>query len=132
MGFLFNALAVGLVLKTISDNRKEKEEELIRNRKACRFDGRISEEVFREIAQKAGKGIKRIKTIVVSNAKVYGVVRSQSGISEWGFLIDFNDYGKLTGRYWLSSDNSDSEIPRIVADRIIQQMVDYLKKQETE
>ena len=43
---------------------------------------------------------------------------SQSGISEWDFELDFNDYGKITGTYWISSDNYDSMIPETLGNLI--------------
>ncbi len=49
---------------------------------------------------------------------VYGIVESQSGLSEWSFTIDFNDYGHITGEYWITTDNDDSIIPERVAGRI--------------
>jgi hypothetical protein len=38
-------------------------------------------------------------------------VRFNSGLSTWAAKIDFNDYGHLTGRYWLKAENSQSIIP---------------------
>lgn len=72
-----------------------------------------------------GKGLRRITSLYAEGTIVYGTVRSQSGISEWCFKIDFNDYGSLTGTYWLSTDNNDSSIPKIVANRIAQQINEY-------
>lgn len=70
----------------------------------------------------SAKGIKRLADLRVDNTIVYGKVRSQSGLSEWQFQIDFNDYGVLTGSYWISSDNNDSSLPTVLADRIAQQI----------
>lgn len=72
-----------------------------------------------------GKGIRRITSLYAEGAMVYGTVRSNSGISDWCFRIDFNDYGKLTGAYWLSTGNIDSNIPKLVASRIAQQIKNY-------
>lgn len=46
------------------------------------------------------------------------IVQSQSGISEWEFWVDFNDYGHITGRFWWHTDNSDSNIPEKFGDII--------------
>lgn len=59
---------------------------------------------------------------------VYGTVRSQSGISDWSFTIDFNDFGRITGSYWLSSDNRDSEIPSTIAKRMKSDILDCLSR----
>ena len=38
-------------------------------------------------------------------------VRSNSGLTTWSARVDFNDYGHLTGNYWLETDNTESVIP---------------------
>lgn len=77
------------------------------------------------MVKRGGKGIRRITSLYAEGAMVYGTVHSQSGISDWCFSVDFNDYGKLTGAYWISTDNNDSDIPKVVADRIAQQISNY-------
>lgn len=59
-------------------------------------------------------------------AKVYGSVRSQSGLTEWDFTIDFNDYGKISGAYWLWSENEDSLIPEYIAKEMQKKIDDIL------
>ncbi len=63
---------------------------------------------------------------------VYGVVQSQSGISEWNFKLDFNDYGHITGTYWLSSDNDDSNIPERFGDLIRSAINNYSSEDDEE
>ncbi len=121
MGFLLKALGVGLAVAGVKKIKHNIEEENRRKNTVCRFDGEISKEEFYVMVKRGGKGIRRITSLYAEGAMVYGTVRSQSGISDWRFRIDFNDYGKLTGAYWLSTDNDDSDIPKIVADRIAQQ-----------
>jgi len=48
-------------------------------------------------------------------------------LSEWNFKVDFNDYGHLTGQYWLTSDNDDSNIPSHVADNISSMIREFPK-----
>jgi hypothetical protein len=36
--------------------------------------------------------------------------------------LDFNDYGDLTGKYWLSQENYDSDLPQKFA-RTIQEEI---------
>lgn len=108
----------GLIHKGIKDSRARTAEEQRRKNTPCNFNEGITQQQFTEIAQRAGKHIKRLKKLSVNGPLVYGTVRAQSGISEWEFTIDFNDYGHITGRYWLSSENEDSSIPKHVADNI--------------
>lgn len=125
MGFLLNALGVGLAVVGIKKIKHNIEEENRRKNTVCRFDGEISKEIFYNMVKRSGKGIRRITDLYAKETMVYGTVRSQSGISDWCFSIDFNDYGKLTGAYWLSTDNNDSDIPKTVANRIAEQINDF-------
>lgn len=125
MGFLLTTLGIGLVavgIKKISSNIAEENR---RRDTVCYFDGDISKEDFYMMVKCSRKGIRRIINLYAENTMVYGTVRSQSGISDWNFEIDFNDYGNLTGTYWLYTDHEDSNIPKTVADRIAQQIKAY-------
>ena len=53
-------------------------------------------------------------------------VGSISGLSTWSAEIDFNDYGRLTGAYWLLSENPDSLIPEHFADAVRAQIMSRL------
>lgn len=79
----------------------------------------LTQEQFEEIAKVSIKPMrKKFSNYGVVDGKFYGTIISQSGISEWDFVVDFNDFGKLTGEYWLQSENHDSTIPRRVAETI--------------
>ena len=79
----------------------------------------LTQEQFEEISKVSIKPMKKkFANYGVVDGKFYGTVISQSGISEWDFVVDFNDFGKLTGEYWLQSENEDSTIPRRVAETI--------------
>ena len=122
MGFFSGLLTVGvagLVLKGISESRKEREEEERRKNTPCKFNKGLAKEDFVEIVNQVVKSIKRKKMEAsISGPIVKGTVESQSGLSTWTFSIDFNDYGKISGRYWLKSENKDSTIPKYIADKI--------------
>jgi hypothetical protein len=125
MKFLLKALGIGLIVAGVKRIRDDIKEEKRRRNTICLFDGEISKEEFYVMVKRGRKGLRRITNLYAEGTMVYGTVRSQSGISEWCFQIDFNDYGKLTGKYWLSTDNNDSSIPKLVADRIAQQISNY-------
>lgn len=125
----------GLILSTVvcvagiailrSDAKKEAEkrmEEQRRTNTPCDFSDGVSENEFKEIVQNVAKRIKRITFLSIDGPKIYGTIMSQSGITEWNFIVDFNDYGHLSGKYWISSDNSDSEIPTVLANRIAMEL----------
>ncbi|MGM9592016.1 MAG: zinc ribbon domain-containing protein [Oscillospiraceae bacterium] len=122
MGFLLKAIGVGLAVASINKIKSNAEEENRRKNTVCHFDEGITKEEFYVMVKLGGKGIRRLTSLYADGTIAYGTVRSQSGLSEWCFKIDFNDYGHLTGKYWLKSENSDSSIPKIVADRIADQI----------
>ena len=78
----------------------------------CFFNDGLSSQIFEEMAQRAGKKIKRIKDVSVNSGVIYCNVESQTGYSDWDFSVDFNDWGHVTGTYWIKTDNDDSSIPR--------------------
>lgn len=77
----------------------------------CRFSDGFTSSEFEFLARKLGKKIKRITNIWIEGAVVYCIVESQHHISEWGFYVDFNDWGHVTGTFWTHSENHDSSIP---------------------
>lgn len=126
MRVLLKALGASVLIAGIKRIRHDINEANRRKSIVCRFDEEISRDDFREMVEQSGKGIERIISLHAEDARVNGIVRSQSGISEWRFKIDFNDYGKLSGKYWIYSDNEDSRIPKVIADRISQKIAGYL------
>ena len=79
----------------------------------------ITEEKLVQFAIEASEGVERIEEISVSECKVFGTVRTLSGLDNWDFMVDFNYYGEVTGDYKnLFSSNNDSSIPYAIAKRI--------------
>ena len=125
MGFLSKALitaAVGagaaLLFKVSAEEKEKKSEEERRKNTPCTFENGVTQEEFNIIVQKACKSVKRVSKFSIEGPVVQCIVRSQSGISEWSFTIDFNDYGNITGNYWITNENADSKIASIIAERI--------------
>ena len=55
---------------------------------------------------------------------MFGTVKTNSGINDWNFKLDFNDYGKISGQYWISFDNNkESDIPRVYGDRLKDEII---------
>lgn len=123
MGKFLNILgvaALGTGLLVLRNKNKEAlEEEERRKNTVCKFDDeKLSQKEFENFIIQNCKRIKRINNITVNGPIINGTVRSQSGISSWEFTIDFNDYGKITGRYWIFSNNKDSVIPTAIANMV--------------
>ncbi len=131
MGFLTTALLVGLAGAGVVMLVKDSIKELDRKGTPCNFDNGISKDEFNEIVEKELKAIKRINDFSINDTVIRARVRSQSGISEWRFTVDFNDYGKITGNYWLNSKNNDSQIPESVAENIKKSIMSVLNNHQS-
>ena len=111
-GAAFVLYGISAIKKDIKEQEQKKEETQKRKSKKFNYPENLPAEKFEEIVKQSIKPIKRkITDIYVKNGVVYGTVLSQSGLSEWTFTLDFNDYGKLTGTFWLTSGNNDSKLP---------------------
>lgn len=104
-------------LEKLAEEEQARKENDRREKTAFRFGNGINEKEFAEIVEKSAGHIKRITHVSSKGPIVYGSVLSQSGNSEWGFEIDFNDYGRYTGNFWVDwiENDNDSNIPYIFA-----------------
>ena len=125
MGFWGWAIAIGIAGHLINkanqnsiEAAEEKAEQERRKKTPCRFIDGFSEDEFEQMVRKASKRIRRISEVSVDGPFIHCAVQSQTGISEWEFELDFNDYGHITGTFWCSSDNSDSNIPNRLGELI--------------
>ena len=129
LGFGAAALVLYGVSKIREDNKEQAkriEESNRRKNTTFHYPREISCEKFEEIVRQSIRPIKKkIQDIYVANGIVYGTVISQSGLSEWSFTLDFNDYGKLTGNFWLTSENHDSHLPERLGN-VIQNQINRL------
>lgn len=137
MGFFSYLFLGGLSLygihKIKESNEKTRQEEERKaqresKRKSCvyNFDEGLSKEDFNEIVFSCTKKIKRIENVEINGLAICVTVSSVSGISSWDFVLDFNDYGKLTGKCYSKSENSDSDIPKKLNELIYDKLAPYL------
>ena len=75
------------------------------------FDDGVTREEFAAIAQDAARRAPRVSHVDVAGMTTTLHVRSNSGLTTWTAEVDFNDYGHLTGAYWISTQNDDSLVP---------------------
>ena len=123
------AAGLGLLALLHQANKEEQaklEEDKRRMNTLCSFDGSISYEEFQSAVHSATKTIRRLKVLEIDGPIVRCSVRSSSGISTWEFSLDFNDYGDITGKCWINSDNEESTIPSVFVDRIQEELNAYL------
>ncbi len=126
------AFVGGITAYVANEDKKAREEREKRRSMIYEFDDGFTEEEFEKAVKKAAKTIKRIEAIEVEWPDVYGRVRSNSGITSWTFHLDFNDYGKCTGKCWIDSENNDSQIPGTLQNRIIDTLNDIISDKELE
>lgn len=129
MGFFSWLLAggtvAGLGYKIVNKYKKDKARREIK----VIYNNELSKEEFKEIVNKIAKRLKRVTSIEIYNARIYGKVISQSGISDWSFIVDFNDWGYIDGKYIVESDNFDSEIPERFAE-LVKEEINKLYKEK--
>ena len=122
-----------LIPRFIRDAYKNLLRKINRPNIPCDFSLGITEEELRCFAENAIKTIKgRHIEYSVEGPIVRGAVRSNSGITVWMFTVDFNDYGYVSGRYWLYSENNDSPIPKTIAKRmqlLIEKRLDEIRNE---
>ncbi len=118
----------GLFAHMIHEGKQRREEDERRRNTPYQFSDYLPEATFGKIVNWAGNQVKRVYSLNNEGPFIYGKVISQSGISEWRFMLDFNDYGSITGRYWLTSENEDSTIPERIGD-LIQTTIYKLRKE---
>src|SRR5690554_3205083 len=79
------------------------------------FDDRLTVQDFKEIVNQIAQKTPRVIGASSDGLIVEVRVRSNSGLTQWRAEIDFNDYGRPTGNYWINSDNKQSPIPELIA-----------------
>ena len=138
VGFFSYLLLGGIASYGIHKMKQANEEEMRRieeklneerKRKACRysFDEGLSEDAFKTIVFSCSKKIKRIEKVEIDELEISCLVSSQSGFTQWRFDLDFNDYGELTGKCFVRSDNKDSNIPKRLNDMIYEKLEPYIE-----
>ena len=119
---LFGTLLVGGSLigiaalrKNHKDIKERKLEEARRKNTPCSFPPSLTYDDFTKLAKKTAKQFKRLKVSSIDNTTVFLRYSSQSGISKYNASVDYNDYGKITGEYWIKNENNDSQLPEAFA-----------------
>lgn len=94
------------------------------------FNEGISKDEFTSFAKKAAKKISRIKKVEVCGAKIYCTVSSQTGLSDWNFSVDFNNWGHITGVYWNYTENYESSIPQKYGNSVSSMIQNVISEKE--
>ncbi|RXR23727.1 hypothetical protein EQW78_10950 [Oerskovia turbata] len=121
MGVLSKALAGGAAILIGAGIRallRDAQETKRRKSSPLQFDDGLAAQDFAHLASEVASRTPRVTKADVTGMTVGLVVRSNSGLTTWSAEIDFNDYGRLTGAYWLTSENDQSPIPTFFADAL--------------
>ena len=124
---------VNIILEVHSWNSQErlekKQDEELRQSLSIQFPEFLNQEEFNRIIHEEIDKINRFKKVEINQALINFEVYSNSRISTWCFTLDYNDYGILTGKVRISSENTDSSMPKNVSLRISERLNDILKNQ---
>lgn len=94
----------------------------------CKFQDGITQEDFKEIALTVGSQFSRIVGISVESTTIIGTVESQTKQSNWEFSVNFNNWGHITERRWVWSENDKSNIPQYYAESLSSEIKYLLEK----
>lgn len=125
LGWVIGVGVAGLLVKGLVDSAKEDAEQERRRNTPCNFVDGFSEDEFEQLVRKSCKPIKRASIISINGPIVNGRFTSQNGLTDYDFRLDFNDYGHVTGNYWMKSGNSESSIPKRLGELIKAEIRNY-------
>lgn len=121
---LLEKLLIGGGAALLASAFRDAQETKRRRSSPLRFDERLSQSDFTALATEIAHRTPRVIGADVAGMTVVLHIRSISGLSAWQAEVDFNDYGRLTGTYWINTDNADSQIPAHFADALSAQVVE--------
>ena len=115
-------IASGITLLSNVVTTKEKRENERRRQSPLSFDPRLTQHDFHSIVRDLAARTTRVKGATINGLVVSLDVSPISRLGSWTAEIDFNDYGHLTGRYWLVTATPDSAIPKNFAGMVGQEI----------
>lgn len=93
----------------------------------CKFDSGISEEMFQKIVRRGAKRIKAVKGVDFNGPTALLFIQSETDpFSFWVGVISFNDYGRITGKYWDMTYGHDPQLAILAADIASEDLKEYL------
>lgn len=93
--------------------------ETVRRRSSpIEWDPRFPKEDFEAVCSEVGRKLPRVYATSVDGLRVTLFVKSNTGLTTWKAAVDMNDYGRLSGKYWIESENKQSPIPAAFADAV--------------
>ena len=106
------ALGIGTAVKSAKETAK-------RRATPVEWDPRFPREAFQDLVDRTAQRLPRVYASHTNGLIVTIHVKSNTGLTNWKAEVDFCDYGRLTGNYWITSENTQSPIPQALADAIV-------------
>ena len=112
----------------LEENEYNRRERVRKKRRECPclFCEGFTHDEFVNVANNNAKKIKRITNVSVHNSIIYCTVKSKTGLSSWEFSVDFNNWGHITGTYWILWNNHDSDIAEIYGNYVSREIQSIL------
>ncbi|SIT72588.1 hypothetical protein [Microbacterium sp. RU33B] len=111
--------AAALAAWGITAGVKSAKEEKKRLAMPIEWDPRFPREAFQDVVNRTAQRLPRVYASNADGLIVTIHVKSNSGLTSWKAVVDFHDYGRLTGWYRMTSENDQSPIPQAMADAIV-------------
>jgi hypothetical protein len=106
------AFGIGAAVKSAKETAK-------RRATPVEWDPRFTREAFQDVVYQTAQKLPRVYASHADGLIVTIHVKSNTGLTSWKAEIDFCDYGRLTGTYWIISENNQSPIPQALADAVV-------------
>lgn len=118
VGRLLAGIAAALISSGVSQALRFLRESKRRQRSPLQFTEQLTQEDFNALVEEIARVTPRLTHVTTSGLITTMDVRSNSGLTSWKAVIDFNDFGSPTGRYWIHAENKQSPIPEFFAKKV--------------
>lgn len=136
---VIGAVALGAISSAMKKKKKKEQPisvseqdkssiDLTRENTVFNFPKGMDESDFKAIVRNACKNIPAIVYVGTYDSIVACIVSNGNSLQKWNFKLDFNDYGQLTGKVWITTEIGNSNLPQVLADRILWGMQEYWKQ----
>jgi hypothetical protein len=118
VGRLLAAVATSLIGSGVVRAYRFLRESNLRKKSPLQFTDDLTQEDFIRLVNEVARTTPRLTEAVATGLTVAIEVRSNSGLTSWRAVIDFHDFGRPTGQYWIHTENKQSPIPLYFAKEI--------------
>lgn len=136
IGTLVGFTVAGAFLRRMTTSSRssndDNDEIQIRRYAKCMFDNGVPEDEFDQIVNEIAPKMPRYSSHERKGATVRITFRSNTGLTKWTAQVGFAEHGVLTTDYWIDSENDNSILPRVFADRVAERLGPSLRSTDSE